>query len=59
MSASPPPPPPIHANSYSPNDDVVDADVDGLLIRWWLLIDNVIYIIASTTDLAFACHGGH
>lgn len=32
-----------------------DDDVDGWSVRWWLLIDNVIYIIASTTESILAC----
>jgi len=46
-------PQPIHANSHFPERDVVDdvdVEVDGWSVRWWLLIDNVIYIIASTTE---------
>jgi len=46
-------PQPIHANSHFPEHDVVDdvdVEVDGWSVRWWLLIDNVIYIIASTTE---------
>jgi len=47
---------PIHTNSHFPVDDVVedDVDADGWWVRWWLLIDNVIYIIASTTKSILA-----